>query len=364
MTIPEYPLDLAILGSYFVLIGLLTWRISSQLSQTIESTCSPSSLKGRLVFLGLAGASFIATWSYMFAFFAHSYSTWKAYYGVEQTLSINLMSQWLHGVALFDDAWRTVCTGDWAWLWSIQLCSFTVAVWTPLIAMEGYRRQIPYVWAYMIFGQVVAISTSSALFFAVCLAYQQHNNNNTSSVTPSWALIGSLFISSIGGLITVQRTPQLTDSDDFLPNLLIMHGLLVLPLVYLATTTRTLSGKGSYAKSYTIIALYTIGSVANLYLISQQWTRTIMTVSTPQEILTQLFKTFLQHPAQSSISSDVVCVYVISIAWMLLNTSSPSLLVYSLVIFTLFLSPSVTLPIYLAVDEYRRLSLPHFNKTD
>lgn len=239
------------------------------------------------------------------------------------------------------------------------------------LVLLGYRRRVPNVWAYMIFGQVVAISTSSALFFAVCLLYQQRKSSSSS--TPSWTLIGSLYLASIGGLITVQRTPHLTDSDAFLPNLLIMHGLLVLPLIYLAlagtsaseSATTTEQMKSNHTKSYSIITLYSIGSLANIYLISQQWIQTTAATVTPQEILTQLLSTFLEHPAQSSISSDVVSVYVISMAWMLVN-GSPSILNFSLVLLTLVLSPSVTLPIHLALEEYRNLSTLRRvgNKTD
>ncbi|KAI8096757.1 uncharacterized protein BX664DRAFT_291854 [Halteromyces radiatus] len=371
--LPEYPVDLAILGSYFALIGILVWRISPQLIQSFQQPgVATTCWLGRMGFLGLAGASFMATWTFMFAYFAHSYLLWKSYYGVVQSFSLNLMSQWLHGVQLFDDAWRTVCTGNWAWLWSIQLCTFTVSVWTPIIAIEGYRRRVPHVWAYMIIGQVVAISTSSAFFFAVLLMCQdqqrQQQSSSASSTFPPWFLIFLLGLVSFGGLITVALTPHLTSSYRFLPNLLVMHGLLLLPLLYLAFTSSSSSTRIKqtavchHLKSYAIIAIYCFGACANTYLIIQQWKRTVYSnnmILDPLVILSHLADTFLQHPAQSSISSDVVFVYLISMTWMIVDSwprtftfvTHPSL-VYFLVALTPFSSPSITLPLYLALNEY------------
>ncbi|ORZ18518.1 hypothetical protein BCR42DRAFT_411062 [Absidia repens] len=385
MDIPDYPLDLAILASYFVLIGSLTWRIYPQLQLTLQQQPSDKqySLTNRFLFMGLASASFIATWTFMFAYFVYSYSSWKAYYGVDASFSFNLMSHWLHGVTLFDDAWRTVCTGEWAWAWSIELCTFTVAVWTPIIAIEGSRRRISHIWAYMVFGQVVAISTSSALFFAVCLLHQTQpvlttTTNINTKTTPSWILIGLLFLVSMGGLITVERTPGLTASDEFLPNLLLMHGLLVLPLIYLAISNNTMTAtaattdegetstqqqqqrKQRNMKSYAIIILYTVGAIANMYLIFEQWRRTVdLTTAHPLDIISNLARVFLQHPAQSSISSDVVCVHVISVAWMLVDACTVTVPLHPNFI------PLCYPPLYFAIYEFRLSSSisPHHSDT-
>ncbi|CAO3598855.1 unnamed protein product [Absidia cylindrospora] len=227
----------------------------------------------------------------------------------------------------------------------------------------------------MIFGQVVAISTSSALFFTVCLLYQTQpvlTTTTNTKTTPSWILIGLLFLVSMGGLITVDRTPGLTASDEFLPNLLLMHGLLVLPLLYLAITNnatiaattderkKSTQQQHHHLKSYAIIILYIVGAMTNMYLISQQWRRTVdLTTTHPLAIISNLVRVFLQHPAQSSISSDVVCVHVISVAWMLVDARTartvtvPFWPVISLVACTPILSPSVTLPLYFAIHEFR-----------
>jgi hypothetical protein len=128
----DYPVALGILASYFVLIFFLLWRIYPQLKHAI--TQGSKSIFG---FLILSVISLGFTWFYMFAFFRHSYLEWKIDDQSEMELSLNSLSHWLNDVSLFDSAWRTVNVGDWPWLWSHQICSFTVAVWTPILAIEG-----------------------------------------------------------------------------------------------------------------------------------------------------------------------------------------------------------------------------------
>lgn len=128
----EYPATLAILASYFVLIFALLWRVKDQLGNTLSD-----SNPGILLFILLSSVSLLSTWTYMFKFFAHSYREWKQITGFELPLSLNSMSYWLKDVSLFDSAWRQVCVGAWQWLWSHQICTLTVSVWTPILAIEG-----------------------------------------------------------------------------------------------------------------------------------------------------------------------------------------------------------------------------------
>jgi hypothetical protein len=128
----EYPIAVSILISYFVLILALLWRVRSQLSKTMSSSTFGISLFHLLAFL-----SFLATWTYMIKFFTFSYREWKAATEFTKPVSLNSISYWLHDVSLFDSAWRQVCVGVWQWLWSHQLCSLTVSVWTPILAIEG-----------------------------------------------------------------------------------------------------------------------------------------------------------------------------------------------------------------------------------
>ncbi|KAI8994552.1 hypothetical protein BDB01DRAFT_846590 [Pilobolus umbonatus] len=342
----DYPIAIAILASYFALIFFLLWRILPTLTNSPSQNPTSS-----LLFIVLSLISFYATWTYMFKFFFHSYREWKTVSGYFGDVTLNSISHWLENVSLFDSAWRTVNVGVWPWLWSHQLCTFTVGVWAPILAIEGARRQLPYLWAYMLLGQVVAISTSAALFFAVMISYQPIAKSN-----PSFTSLYTLCISSVSGIITVVISPYVASTELFMHNLLIMHLLLFLPLInqkYIQISDMKIH--------VLIISLYIFAAGTNLVIYVNQWLQCIVTTPRSDHIISdlihQLISTFFAHPAQSSISYDIVCVNVISIAWMLTHVKSyTSRWVYMTILLTPLLSASVTLPLFLATTEYRLLT--------
>lgn len=348
----EHPIAVSILASYFVLIFALVWRIRTELSITLSNASSKV-----YVFIFLAVISFLATWTYMFKFFIFSYNEWKINTLSSEPLSLNTISLWLKNTSLFDSAWRQVSLGVWQWLWSHQLCSLTVTVWTPILAIEGTRRKIPYVWVYMLLGQVVAISVAASLFFATILVYKPIVNRE-----PSNGLIKSLFFSTVGGAATVILSPFVASTSAFLPNLLVMHILLIFPLVHLQNT--------SASKNKTIIyhiILYTLAAGSNFSIYVNQWFRCIDSLlvanSSRQHLLHDIYSmivdTFFHHPAQSSISSDIVCMQFISMAWMWTYSRSEfkglPIWVLALIGLTPILSASVTLPVFLGCCEYKKL---------
>ncbi|KAL7309949.1 hypothetical protein PS15m_010764 [Mucor circinelloides] len=353
----EYPATLAILASYFVLIFALLWRVKDQLAKTL-SDCNP----GIMLFILLSSVSLLSTWTYMFKFFAHSYREWKQIIGFELPLSLNSMSYWLKDVSLFDSAWRQVCVGVWQWLWSHQICTLTVSVWTPILAIEGSRRRIPYIWAYMLIGQVVAISFASSLFFAVLLAYAPITHKE-----PSARLLKTLTLTSVGGILTVVLSPFVAETDAFMINLLVMHILLIFPLIYVESSS-SLSSKS--ASIYAII-LYTLAAGANLSIYANQWFQCLATLApfsqhTWYQIYHTALTTFFGHPAQSSVSSDIVCMQFISVAWMLTaskrNYQQVPSWVWILIAITPLFSASFTLPLFFAGYEYDRATQPKITK--
>lgn len=223
----------------------------------------------------------------------------------------------------------------------------------------GTRRNIPYVWAYMILGQVVAISVASSLFFAVILV-----SNPIANKEPSNNLKRSLCLSTIGGIVTVIVSPYVATTSAFMVNLLIMHILLVFPLIHLQESS------SSSSTTFNLV-LYTLAASANFSIYVNQWCRCLDTLiplskNLLHDIYHQIITTFFHHPAQSSISYDIVCMQFISVAWMWTYSKSEykqiPIWAALLMVLTPLLSASVTLPLFLAGCEYKKLVTKEIKK--
>ena len=75
----------------------------------------------------------------------------------------------------------------------------------------------------MLLGQLVAISFATALFFTAMSLRPRARPILTGRVP---ILLAAL----LGALVTVYRNPHVVGTDDFMPNLLAMHGLILVPL--------------------------------------------------------------------------------------------------------------------------------------
>jgi hypothetical protein len=212
----------------------------------------------------------------------------------------------------------------------------------------------------MILGQVVAISVASSLFFAVMFSYPPILNKH-----PSEKLLKSLTLSTIGGIITVIISPYVASTNAFMPNLLVMHILLIFPL----TSKKFIPLPATFSSIKTplyISTLYIFAAGANFSIYINQWIECLSTLQIQSnnfiyDIFYSLYSTFFGHPAQSSISSDVVCMQIITVAWMYTYCKSeyksmPRWVIY-LIILTPILSASVTLPLFFAGYEFNKLNI-------
>ncbi|KII83887.1 hypothetical protein PLICRDRAFT_95588 [Plicaturopsis crispa FD-325 SS-3] len=300
----EKVLALGVLVAYFLLIFLLFWII-------LESQPRATRLPGSVyLFGGLTAISFAHTW------FSKQWS-FQDYETSSPTIDGRLLvrvANWLVNTGLFEQAWSAVCSHplNWWWMleyaaWSEQLCLFTVGAWTLFLATEGRHHSIKHLWAYMLLGQVVAISVASNLFYLALVRSspaQRASKPRTASLA-QW-------LSVIVSLVTIGLSPY-TSAQTFLPNLLVMHALLLVPLLPFAN-----SASDKKFGSIRLRSLYTIIVLLSAVL----RTRTVIAsaasfspLTDPGEWIRALRETLHAHPAQSSIGWDVVWTSISFFAW-------------------------------------------------
>ncbi|KAJ7707952.1 hypothetical protein B0H16DRAFT_1823524 [Mycena metata] len=206
------------------------FSIIAGLFSLIARSLSSQNWGGRVyVFIALAVASFVHTWFYMFKFMAANYDQ-SARATIPAGLAVERMSQWLLNTSLFEQAWAHVCFGKVNWWWSQQLCLFTVGAWTIFLSVEGRHHHIKFIWVYMLLGQFVAISVvSNLVYFALVLAPRPPSPSSSHGMSSLPAPV-ALWLPILLSLGTIATSP-FTSERSFLPNLLLMHTLIILPLL-------------------------------------------------------------------------------------------------------------------------------------
>lgn len=226
--------------------------------------------------------------------------------------------------ALFEQAWAAVCFGKVNWWWSEQLCLFTVGTWTLFLAVEGTRvlnalthsltrifegkrQSVRHVWAYMLLGQVVAISVASNLFYLALIISTSHPPNSTKRRRSPLFAPPALWMSILISHCAVIASPFTSDRT-FLPNLLVMHALLIIPLL-LSTPTETNTRPSMSIRSlYLTAALLSLGTRARTTL-------SLESLLNPTSFIQLAWSTLHSHPAQASIGWDVIYTTVSFVAW-------------------------------------------------
>ncbi|CAE6450648.1 unnamed protein product [Rhizoctonia solani] len=297
--------------SYFVLILSLFAIILSSLRRRTKviGRVPPSAL----VFGALAVGSFYHTWYLavnlkdMIKFLEWSFRDFESrQLTIEQPL-LDRVTQWLTVTGLFEQAWRRVC--------------------------EGSQRRIPFVWAYMLLGQVVAISVASNLFFAAIMLHDDlpsERKSKSRSPSRTTQVPAGVYLPIFLSHLTILLSPAVAQpgSEWFLPNLLTMHLLIVLPLFNTRSTATNRSGL-NLGTFYIVLAALALIPRAQTYL------------SLPYQDLSslarRLLETLYSHPAQGSIGFDVVwttasfavyCAVVGGLGLGLLGLVSPGLALY------------------------------------
>jgi len=302
---------LAIFSSYFLIIlGLFTIILRSLRKNITRNVGNPQTL----LYAVLALFSFAHTWYYMFKFLSWSFHNYERSAHVLEQQLLQRVINWLMNTELFEQAWYAVCQHTANWWWSEQLCIFTVGAWTIFLATEGWIYQVKHVWAYMLLGQLVAISVASNLFYLALTVAPSPPRARLLSVN---TLPPLLWISVLLSLGTVGLSPY-TSEQTFLLNLLTMHILIFIPFLPL---NRLHLFTSLFVKKR--LVLWAVASCALVLRV-----RTILaffsslqtqptTLSTWSNFYTVAKDTLYSHPAQSSIGWDVIWTAISYISWTL-----------------------------------------------
>lgn len=181
----------------------------------------------------------------------------------------------------------------------------------------GRYHSVKRVWAYMVLGQLVAISVATNLFFlALTLtstqgySLERHPTGYLTRVP--FALAFCVFIS----LATVVLSP-FTSEQTFLPNLLTMHTLIIIPL--LPSILNTPPYKSQVGTKTIYIVALVVGVVLRLKTTFIAFSGLPKDTRSIAGFVSALVATLYSHPAQSSIGWDVIWTSISFFAWVVLG---------------------------------------------
>ncbi|KAH8999916.1 hypothetical protein EDB86DRAFT_2908315 [Lactarius hatsudake] len=297
---------LVVFGSYFIGILCLFVLVVQSISERHREAATSRNASS-WIYAGLALASFGYTWYYMISFMQWSFTDYERSAGVlkngTEPMGLVRVANWLWNTALFEQAWTIVCDGPLRWWWSEQLCLFTVGFWTIFLQTKGKEHGVKRVWAYMLLGQLVAISVATNLFF-LALVPPAKEKKKAASAASSVPLV--LWLSVLASLGTVMLVPHSLRHDYFLSNLLVMHALLVLPLLPLpASSPRAMCLRMPARTLYWLVAL--LSAAARV--------RTVTMFGSLTAGPGTLWAVLKSHPAQASIGWDVVWTTISVLIW-------------------------------------------------
>ncbi|KAF5319784.1 hypothetical protein D9611_012885 [Ephemerocybe angulata] len=343
---PQQLLALSVFSSYFLLILWLFSRVLESISLTSSKNKDPSRRASKIsLFWGLTIGSFAHTWFYMFQYMAWSFANYEAKEAISPTSTIlQRVANWLVNTSLFEEAWYTVCLGKINWAWSEQLCLFTVGAWTVFLYIEGSRHQITHVWAYMILGQVVAISVASNLFYVALLSSTRPKRSDKDKSTDAdIAVPAKLWLPILISILTIATSPFTTETT-FLPNLLVMHALLIVPLLSISPLKHT---KSWFKLSIFYLLIFLISIPIRSRTMLAAAGSLPETDASALALVQEQWKVLHSHPAQSSIGWDVVWSSLSFIVWSALTPSASRSKLFTipyLILATPFASIGLTAP--------------------
>ncbi|GMK57824.1 hypothetical protein CspeluHIS016_0406580 [Cutaneotrichosporon spelunceum] len=305
----EVLVNYAILYGYFaIILACFTTVIASVLG---PSPSKKAVLSGRpFVFIRCAVGGLISTWYFMIKFIKWSYTS---YVSVRPGAT---MSEWLVNTSLFVQAWRAVCVGPPNWWWSSWICTAAI-FFAAIIWSETFRRGIKYPVVYMILGQLVAISVAIALFLTAVYLHEPIPNRK-----PKAPLMLCFLL--ISAQVAMFILPELADQPQFAYVLGFIHTAVVVPLFFIPKNGRNESGSLPFGGLFALLVV--LAAIIHTFTTL----RVLEILPSAKWLPTLLYKVFLSHPAQASVSWDVVWVAITFIAWWCVKGSATSIVIKSL----------------------------------
>lgn len=157
----------------------------------------------------------------------------------------------------------------------------------------------------MLLGQLVAISFSTSLFL-VALSLRPR----VRQISANRAAI--LVVPLLGAIVTIYRSPSLVNTEEFMLNLLAMHGLLLLPLFVPAKASNAPSAETGMARIEYPIYAALVGAAGLIHKLN---TDSFFSSLKDQSAFVTARQAMYSHPAQGSISFDVIWVLITLFCW-------------------------------------------------
>ncbi|KAL9116230.1 MAG: hypothetical protein Q9227_000601 [Pyrenula ochraceoflavens] len=201
---------------------------------------SSSRRKHVAIFTILTAGSLVQKWYHMLSYLVLSYRAWademdipfsETLYGDRGLFSKNghslMLGRWLQDISPWDDFFEITLEKSRRYWWTQQLF-LAAAVFSVFLGVEGQRRRIRHLWAYMLLGETVGVSFALNLFFLAILFAPIPLNEGEATATS--ALEGALARSraSVAAYVAKINT-YLPVPLSLLPLLAILTTIVLLP---------------------------------------------------------------------------------------------------------------------------------------
>jgi alpha-1,2-mannosyltransferase len=173
----------------------------------------------------------------------------------------------------------------------------------------------------MILGQLVAISVALALFLTAVYLHEPIPNRK-----PKAPLMLCFLL--ISAQVAMFILPELADQPAFVHVLGFIHGAVVVPLFFIPKNGRNESGSLPFGGLFALLVV--LAAIIHTFTT----VRVLDTLPSAKWLPSYLYKVFLSHPAQASVSWDVVWVAITFAAWWLVSGSATSIVAKSTLVAT------------------------------